>query len=439
MKYSKYNYIFKSTIYGFLLYNSESNSFAEIDETLYNFLQNNKDEDEIKNELDIETINALKNARILVDSRVDNYFYKKKLQYNMQNFNTNSLSLAIAPTTFCNFSCFYCFEENRLPVFMNDNDIENLIEFIKKYKNLDQLDIEWYGGEPLVAFEVITKIIAKLESEKSIKFRNHGIISNGYLLTEEKSKYFSKHPLNNIQITIDGSKETHNNRRKLTSGGGTFDAIINNIDVFLKYNENTRVNIRVNLDHSNINEFIVLYNELKKRWEKYHVDVYPAFVENYTDGCSSNCTVLDKNAIVDFYINLHEKHNFQTNYYPINRTGGCGATRLNYYVVGPKGELYKCWNDLGDKMKVIGSISENKIPNKDVLYQYLVGPTMFEDEKCKSCEIFPICDGGCQWMRIQNLTKNKDFNLCSTRKNNMDKLLELHYTIRLKNEANKKQ
>ena len=130
MKYSKYNYIFKSTIYGFLLYNSESNSFAEIDETLYNFLQNNKDDDEIKNELDIETTDALKNAKILVDSRVDNYFYKKKLQYNIQNFNTNSLSLAIAPTTFCNFSCFYCFEENRLPVFMNDNDIENLIEFI---------------------------------------------------------------------------------------------------------------------------------------------------------------------------------------------------------------------------------------------------------------------------------------------------------------------
>jgi len=180
-----------------------------------------------------------------------------------------------------------------------------------------------------------------------------------------------------------------------------------------------------------------LYNNLKERFNNPFFDVYPAFINDYTESCSTNCNVLNKDAIANFYIDLHKNHQIELNYYPILRNSGCGATRLNYFIIGPKGELYKCWNDLGNKSRIVGSISDDKILNENILFNYLVGPTMFEDEKCKSCEIFPICWGGCQWTRIENSISNRHFDLCTMRKNNMDKLLELHYEMKLKKNLQK--
>jgi len=435
MKVSKYNYIFSSEKFGNLLYNSETNSFAEIAESIMLYLQQGKDSGStVENYEDSEIMEALISAKILVEEN-NSYFNKKKLLSNLNNFNNSVLDLTIAPTTFCNFDCIYCFEENRLPVFMSEETENRLVDFISKDENIKILNIEWYGGEPLAAFGSIKRIVEKVEKIPDIKLGSHRMITNGYLLTENKSKYFSEHPLDRIQITIDGKKDTHNKRRKLSSGGETYDKIISNVDTFIRYNTNTIVSIRVNLDSSNKYEFVEIYKELKERWYTHpKIDIYPAFVADYTDGCSSNCSIVDKNAIAEFYIDLYKTHNIPINYYPSLTVGGCGATTLNSFLVGPKGELYKCWCDIGIESKVIGYLGENKILNENVLYEYLVGYSMFDDPQCKVCEIFPICDGGCQFKRIQNCKNQNQHNLCNVRKDNLDKFLEMHYTMKLDNE-----
>lgn len=75
------------------------------------------------------------------------------------------------------------------------------------------------------------------------------------------------------------------------------------------------------------------------------------------------------------------------------------ATILNYFVVGPEGELYKCWNDIGDKDSIVGNVLDDKITNYDLLSRYLGGPTMSDDPKCVNCKLYPICNGGCAWSR----------------------------------------
>lgn len=62
---------------------------------------------------------------------------------------------------------------------------------------------------------------------------------------------------------------------------------------------------------------------------------------------------------------------------------------------------------------------------------------MFDDTQCMSCEIFPICDGGCQFKRVQNYKNKRTYNLCNVRKDNLDKFLEMHYTMKLNNESKK--
>lgn len=423
MFFSKYNHLYKESENQYLLYNSESNSFAELDEDTYQILLKVKNGDIGLDGIPMELSEEFIKARILVKNQ-DEVFYEKKLNYFLHNCNSHSLGFAVATTTFCNFNCPYCYEENRKSIFMSEKTENDFVNYIKRYRGIETVNITWYGGEPLANFKTIRNIIRLLE-ENSIKLGTHSIVTNGYLLDEEKSHFFNKYPLNDIQITIDGKPETHNKRRVLSDGNGTYDKIISNIDYFIQTNPTTRIAIRVNIDASNHKEFSDIHQELTKRWTN-NVFVYPAFVRDYTENCSQSCSVLNQTERVNFYIQLYEKYNMDVNFYPSLKIGGCGANNIHYYVVGPEGELYKCWNDIGINNKVVGYLDRNELPNINVLAKYLVGPTMFEDDECRQCQIFPICDGGCHWMRLENKFGEKKFDLCSNRKNNMENFLRLH-------------
>lgn len=432
MHYSQYNYLFISSTGKYLLYNSETNSFAELDKGLYKQLAKMKDTGVLE-DVDQETVVALKKAKIVLSQNNDTIFLDKKLKYYLNTFQPTALGFALAPTTACNFKCPYCFEENRLHKYMSEENENDFVRFIKSHPLVTDVSLTWYGGEPLLGFKTIKSILSKLK-KNNINLASHSMISNGYLLNEEKAKYFSENPLTFIQITIDGNKESHDKRRILLNNKPTYDKILSNIDYFVHLNPNTNIAIRVNIDKSNKDSFYPLYKELSDRWRDFPtINIYPAFVIEYTDSCSSECSALNQSDRIDFYFELYKKHGVNINFYPETKVGGCGATKVNYYVVGPEGELYKCWNDIGVKEKVIGYLKGNEIPNYNIFCQYLVGPTMFEDSKCQKCNIFPICDGGCKWIRLRNENEGKNFDLCSNRKDNLDKFLELHYNQRKSN------
>lgn len=428
MLYSQYNYTFRSKDGKYYVYNSETNAFAELDEITYEVLIKLKKGDNPNLEtLSTQVIDDLISAKIIVDEKThNNFYYEKKLHYYFNSFNRNSLGFAVAPTTFCNFNCHYCYEENRKPIFMTEETEKNFINFIKKHENVKFVDINWYGGEPLTHFNSIKNILKLIKDDDKIKLRNHGVVTNGYLLDEKKSLFFVDNPLNFIQVTIDGDRETHNKRRILTSGEGTYDMILSNIDVFLKLNPHTRVQIRVNIDITNYEQFFRIYTELNERWLNYNVSVYPAFVQDYSESCSHSCSIMQHQDRMNFYINLFKEHKFDVQFFPKLEIGGCGATNVNYYVVGPKGELYKCWNDIGNNDRIVGYLDNDNVPNLNILAKYLVGPTMFDEKECKECNLFPICTGGCQYMRLENKFNNKKFDLCTNRKNYMENVLELH-------------
>jgi uncharacterized protein len=429
MVFSIYNYIFRSAKFGCLLYNAETNAFAELDDIVYAQLLKAKETNDLS-ELDSELIGDLAMAKILVQDNNKDFFYRKRLKYYFRNFEANDLGFALAPTTFCNFSCSYCYEKNRKPIFMTEETENQFISFIKKHESVKNVDITWYGGEPLANFKSIKRILGKLEKDRTINLRDHSIVTNGYLLDENKSKFFSEHHINHVQITIDGSKGHHDKRRTLVGGGPTYDTIIRNIDTFFKHNGNTPVSVRVNMDSSNKDTFYDLFTELTTRWEGKPFGIYPAFVQDYEDGnevCSMGCELLNQEDCVKFYFDLHNNYGADVKFYPKLKVGGCGATNINYYIVGPSGELYKCWNDIGIEERVIGDLNNNSIPNYDVLCQYLVGPSMFDDEKCKMCNVFPICDGGCHRLRLKNVNEGKNFNLCTNKKTYLEPFLEAHY------------
>ena len=237
------------------------------------------------------------------------------------------------------------------------------------------------------------------------------------------AKFFQETNLKAMQITLDGKKERHNKVRFTKGGKGSFDKILNNLDVFFKFNNKTQVSIRVNLDKENENDFSYLYNLLNQRFKGKKIYVYPAFIEDYTD--MSDCPLLNRFDKIKFTIDKYKEigltHNIDANF----SIGGCGATRKNYFVIGSEGELYKCWNDVEFKNKIVGYVNKPKITNPEVLYRYISGVTKYGDPICKECSIFPICSGGCQYQRNANIYENKNYDICDIKKDALAEFLEI--------------
>jgi uncharacterized protein len=431
MKISRYAHFFRSKRYGCLLYSGETNSFAKIDEQLFDSLKEIENNPAKIEELDEVTKQELVRSKIIVENQ-DQIVFEKRFRYYHKAFDATNLGLIIAPTRACNFNCPYCYEDDKPVVHMSRETESDVIKFINKHKLVSRVNITWYGGEPLLKFDSIQRILHDFESKRDTnkKMGLHAMTTNGYLLDEDKCLFFQKYPLDNIQITIDGNKETHDKRRTLIPNIPTFDKIIENIDRFNYYNPDTLIQIRTNLDNSNIDTFPSIFKEFNEKWldKGRNVVTYPAFVKDFSESCKTNCLLLNRTQKLDFFVNLQRKHGIDISFYPEYCVGGCGATVLNCYVVGPEGELYKCWNDLGTKEAIVGYLNSDEIVNFDLLTRYMAGPSMIDSQKCLDCKLLTICDGGCIWEWHQNIFENKEYDyMCHTRKANIDYTFELHY------------
>lgn len=149
-----------------------------------------------------------------------------------KSFQTERLSLVIAPTLYCNFACPYCYEKDLPNWQMKDDVVDGIIDFIKqREEKFKFLEICWHGGEPLVAINVIEKILGRIKNETKLELKEHSIVTNGSLFSEKVFDCFSKFPLGYVQITIDGNEQTHNLNRISKNGKATFETIVHNIDL----------------------------------------------------------------------------------------------------------------------------------------------------------------------------------------------------------------
>lgn len=419
MEWSKYNYFFTSKD-KFLLYNSLSNSFAELDEEVYFDLVNQKE----RNLIDIkdkDLVEVLKSMKVIVNDERDDLNIIKYNAYRSR-FYSKGLSLTINPTLHCNFACSYCFEEDRLPVYMTEEVEDKIIEHIKG-KEPKHVDVDWFGGEPLLAFDRIVSLTKKMQKLNVIY--EAGMITNGYLLTEKIINQLPSLNINFMQITVDGLPNTHNSRRPLVSGKGTFDTIVKNIDLLKKINPEIQLTIRINIDHNNKNEFVEIYNFFS---QKNYPNTYisGAFVHDIKS--SKNLCFLNTKQQVKFLLEMKKEYNLNLRpFFPGSRRYECGIRNLNSIVIGPTGEVYKCFNDVGNKNKIVGNIDDSIETNNQLLLRYLVGADPFDDEKCKACFQLPICGGGCPYQRIANEYEGGEFDTCNYFKENMKEFLEIHY------------
>ncbi len=430
MRWSRYNLLFQSERNGWLLYNSASNAFLKLTEDAASMAAKIREDPDGVDYGDFPNLYFhLRNGGFLVeDTQDDDFFRILKMRRLTSNYAGHRMLLTIAPTRACNFACPYCFEENRTASIMSEEMEEKLVQFIEKHKKVTDLSITWYGGEPLLYFEKIKSLNDKIE--KLGKTYSSFLVTNGYLLTPEVISKLNDMKITGIQITLDGRKETHDSRRHLIGGGATYDVIVANIDNLMASDWEGVLKVRVNVDMTNKEDFADVYRFIKERYSEQfgkRVDVYPGFVHSEAVNPDTSC-YFDSGDKGQFLVDLYREYGINAlSVFPHMVLGGCTMTRRNAYVVGPKGELYKCWDDVGREELEIGSVDSFTNWNMPLVAEGMIGASFLEDEKCRECFFFPICDGGCPKMRMLNKRDGENRDTCSYFKNHIRTLLELHY------------
>lgn len=414
MYWSKYNILSKSEKYGYLLFNTMSLAFIRINEQdidMWKKLRETPD-----SYTNFQNYDFLIKARILVDDQEDdlNVYLADVLK---NRYNSSDMALTILPTRGCNFGCIYCYEQDRPNVLMNEQTEKAIVKFVCSNSNLKRLSVVWYGGEPLLNFDSmvrLTKMFKQLNIEYSAK-----IVSNGYLLTKEKADLMKDLAIRNIQITFDGSEEIHNQRRFLLGGQPTYRKIMDNLKYLLSINKEITIDIRTNIDRRNKDDYNKFYQDFKSEINDKRVTMYPGFV---SDLLSSECVSPEFNISeggykAQFILDIFDKYGIEIkSFLPKYRRHSCVASKYFAFVVGPEGELYKCWRMVGNQKETIGNVNDGSF-DMVKFSKYLIGADYTLDSKCLQCEFITLCGGGCPLVRMRNKYEKISLNHCCPEKN----------------------
>ena len=439
MKASYYNFFFpyEADENKIIAYNSFSTALALMDKPKHDVFQRFvNDGTPIDDE---EFVGQLKQGCFLVDDDI-NELDRIKLRMLTSRFGTGSLGLTIAPTADCNFRCPYCYEKDVIkPDYMNEEVEEAIIKFVEKHmKTIASLHISWYGGEPLMNIGTVERLSRRFISlceENDVQY-NASMISNGYLLTRDIAKLLVDLKITSLQITMDGDEETHNKRRPLACGGGTFKKILQNLvdckDVI------PPVNLRINIDKKNAGSVgeivkIIAKHELNDKVRPYVAKVTSHDEQYDKASCFDMCGFSKEQ-----YQHLlhHGDDDSIMNHYPRTMANYCGADRLNAYVIAADANMYKCWHEIGTSSRVISNLLRpSSLNEKSYLNYILFDPTI--EKECSKCNLLPVCMGGCPYFRFgeerDTCTIHKyvlsDFIQTITAKLKLKKVLEVQNDI----------
>ncbi len=425
MKWSKYNYFFKSPKYGYLLYNALTNVFLRMSEKEAAILQRAKINPSTLDEFSER--NMLVRNKIFVENDEDE-IAKLKVENLLGRFASPSLSLTITPTLACNFKCSYCYENDSHVETMSEEVQDKVLSFVQGFPSVKELFVTWYGGEPLLALDVIDRLTSRFRTLNLPL--SAGMVTNGYLLQELVVRKLVELSIRSLQVTIDGVGERHDKRRPHRTGVGTFETIIANLDKLFTITKDLAVAVRVNIDQSNKDHFPELLSYLSQRYHGERLSVAPAFVERINGCCGEQQCIASSKEKAAYWMQLFQKYRiYNTHAFPKLELGSCMMRKLNAFVISADGSLYKCWNDIGRADKAVGSVLKQGL-NTTLLARYLKAADKWDDPRCLDCEVFPICDGGCSYMRLENLYEGSQHDCCIAAKEHLYQFIENHYEMR---------
>lgn len=310
----------------------------------------------------------------------------------------------------CNLKCKYCFAEegeyhgkrSLMSAEVGKKAIDFLIENSGKRKNLE---IDFFGGEPLMNFDVVKEIVEygrSVEKEHNKNFR-FTITTNGILLTDEIADYINKN-MHNAVLSLDGRKEVNDKMRVRVGGQGSYDNIVPKFVKMAEDRNQMDYYVRGTFTRNNL-DFSKDVLHLADLGFK-QISVEPVVTDEKEDYAIKK---EDLPTIYAEYENLakeiikrkKEGKWFNFFHFMIDLTGGpCVAKRLvgcgsgtEYLAVAPEGDLFPCHQFVGQEQFKVGNVF-NGIENKNIRKDF-EKCNVYSKPACKSCWAKFYCSGGC--------------------------------------------
>ena len=310
----------------------------------------------------------------------------------------------------CNLDCKYCFAEEGEyhggRALMSYEVGKKALDFlIANSGNRVNLEVDFFGGEPLMNFQVVKDLVAygrSKEKEFNKKFR-FTLTTNGMLLTDEVMEFANKE-MANVVLSIDGRKEVHDFMRPTRNGKGSYDLIIDKFKKMAEMRHQTNYYVRGTFTHYNL-DFSKDVLHLADMGFK-QISAEPVVAPDDMDYAIRE---EDLPQLFEEYDNLakemvkreKEGNGFNFFHFMIDLTGGpCLYKRLSgcgsgteYLAVTPWGDLYPCHQFVGMEQFKLGNV-DTGIEKTDIVDEFKLC-NVYAKDKCKDCFARFYCSGGC--------------------------------------------
>ena len=316
------------------------------------------------------------------------------------------VALVICPTMGCNFDCPYCFENHAAGKMMPEvqDDVVALAERMLEASGAKDLKVTWFGGEPLLATDVIeslSKRLIELVDGRGGVYEA-GVITNGYLLTQDVVDMLERMRVQKLQVTLDGLARSHNASRPLAGGGPTFERIVSNLRE-LKFG--CDVLVRQNVHEGNRKDIAELESMVKHIAEESGntITCYQARIHGSDVADGRGCDVSILAGKEDIAVAARE----DARRFGHARSVYCSVHELWNVGIDHLGNLCKCWESVDKPETSFGTAREwdpakpiRTASNRDMLSCYLSAGAPLVDPECRDCVWLPHCAGGCPHERL---------------------------------------
>lgn len=327
---------------------------------------------------------------------------------------TDILELILMPTEACNFRCTYCYEDFALGHMLSGvrDGVRELVRRRHASHGLEALRVSWFGGEPLVAFDVIEELseyFVDFATRHGIDYRA-GMTTNGYLLTPDIAERCVQLGIKQLQITLDGPRHSHDASRPLMGGGSTFDDIIANVRSLAQSDLDFSALLRTNFTPSNVGSVPELLEELGGIVEgddRFSVIFRP--VGQWGGANDAETEAATGKAAEEAKLDLYQDarcHDLPSGDTRTLRPGGsvCYAANPWSFLIRPNGIVNKCTVALRDAQNMVGRLApDGELNLNDRLMKLWTENDEAHDSGCQSCFFRPSCQGAhCPLIRIQD-------------------------------------
>ena len=319
-----------------------------------------------------------------------------------------ALCLHVAHT--CNLNCSYCFASQGK--YHGDRAVmsfevgKQALDFLMEHSGSRRnLEVDFFGGEPLMNFQVVKDLVAyarSVEKEKGKNFR-FTLTTNGVLVDDDVIDWANRE-CSNVVLSLDGRKEVHDRFRVDYSGKGSWEKIVPKFQKFVKAREGREYYMRGTFTHANPDFLEDIQTMLDLGFTELSMEPVVC-----AEGDPSALTQADMAVVMEQYEKLaelmlrrdREGRPFTFYHYMIDLAGGpciykrisgCGSG-TEYMAVTPWGDLYPCHQFVGEERFKLGDIWSG-VTNTPVQEEF-AACNVYAHPECRDCWARLYCSGGC--------------------------------------------